>query len=77
MKNGQPEVCVNDQLTGECVAPYPNHSDMNGGGPHSATNAVADMNGGRWTALSSKPGWASQVALILAQRASTRHPLVS
>jgi phospholipase C len=47
MKNGAPTVCVNDPQTGRCVAPYPDHADVNGGGPHSAPNATADINGGQ------------------------------
>ncbi len=47
MSNGQPTVCVNDPATGTCVAPYVDHADVNGGGPHSAVNATADINGGK------------------------------
>ncbi len=47
MKNGTPTVCVNDPATGACVAPYVDHADVNGGGPHSAVNAVADIGGGK------------------------------
>ncbi len=47
MKNGAPSVCVNNPQTGQCVAPYVDHADVNGGGPHSAPNATADINGGK------------------------------
>jgi len=47
MKNGQPSGCVTDPATGSCVAPYVDHADVNGGGPHSAPNATADVNGGK------------------------------
>jgi phospholipase C len=47
MKHGRPTVCVPDPKTGRCVAPYVDHADVNGGGPHSYINAVADVNGGR------------------------------
>src|SRR5579872_1912615 len=47
MRDGQPTVCVNDPQTGQCVAPYPDHADVNGGGPHSAPNATADIDGGK------------------------------
>jgi len=47
MQNGQSTVCVTDPATGTCVAPYVDHSDVNGGGPHSAPNATADINGGK------------------------------
>ncbi len=47
MKNGQPTVCVNDPKTGNCVYPFLDHADVNGGGPHSQANATADINGGQ------------------------------
>jgi phospholipase C len=47
MRGGSPTVCVPDLTTGACVKPYPDHADINGGGPHGAVNARADVNGGR------------------------------
>ena len=47
MQNGVPTVCVNDPQTGQCVKPYHNPNDLNGGGPHGAVNATADINGGK------------------------------
>ncbi len=47
MADGKPTVCVPDAQTGQCVAPYVDHADVNGGGPHSASNATADVNGGK------------------------------
>jgi phospholipase C len=47
MKNGKPTVCVVDPKTGACVAPYVDHADVNGGGPHSAPNAAADVDAGK------------------------------
>lgn len=47
MKSGKPAVCVTDPGTGACVAPYVDHADVNGGCPHSAVNATADVNGGK------------------------------
>ncbi len=47
MKNGVPTVCVNDPKTGQCVKPYHNPNDLNGGGPHGQNNATADINGGK------------------------------
>jgi len=47
MQNGKPTVCINDPATGACVAPFVDHADVNGGGPHSAVNATADVNGGK------------------------------
>jgi phospholipase C len=43
MTNGQPTVCVPDPASGSCVTPYPDHNDINGGGPHSEGNATADI----------------------------------
>ena len=45
MKNGKPTVCVPDPSTGACVAPYVDHADVNGGGPHTAPTH-RDVNGG-------------------------------
>src|ERR1051326_8480365 len=47
MKNGVPNVCVNDPKTGQCVKPYHNPQDLNHGGPHGAANAAADINNGK------------------------------
>ncbi|HUC37291.1 MAG TPA: alkaline phosphatase family protein [Acidimicrobiales bacterium] len=47
MEDGKPTVCVPDLATGACVAPYPDHADVNGGGPHNYTNATSDINGGK------------------------------
>jgi phospholipase C len=47
MKDGKPSTCVPDPKTNACVAPYVDHADVNGGGPHNAANASADVNGGK------------------------------
>ncbi|HEU5199511.1 MAG TPA: alkaline phosphatase family protein [Ktedonobacterales bacterium] len=47
MQNGVPTVCVNDPQTGQCVKPFHDTSDKNGGGPHGAANATADIDGGK------------------------------
>jgi phospholipase C len=47
MANGKPTVCVPDPATKTCVAPFVDHHDVNGGGPHGASNAVADIDGGK------------------------------
>jgi phospholipase C len=47
MANGKPTVCVPDPAQGGCVRPYPDHADVNGGGPHGAPNARADINHGK------------------------------
>ena len=46
MTNGVPTVCVTDPNTGICVKPYHDANDQNGGGPHFATNAAADIDAG-------------------------------
>ena len=45
--HGAPAVCIPDPTTKHCVAPYVNHADVNGGGPHSALNAAGDIDGGK------------------------------
>jgi phospholipase C len=47
MQNGKPSVCSPEPSSGTCVAPYVDHSDVNGGGPHNYANATADVNGGK------------------------------
>jgi phospholipase C len=47
MKDGKPSVCVPNPATHACDAPYVDHADVNGGGPHSNVNAIADINGGK------------------------------
>ena len=46
MSNGVSTACVSDAETGTCVRPFVDHADVNGGGPHGASNASADINGG-------------------------------
>jgi phospholipase C len=45
MKNGAPTVCVPDPVGG-CTRPFHDTADINGGGPHGESNAIADINGG-------------------------------
>src|SRR5579884_3102769 len=47
MKNGLPTVCVPDPEHGGCQRPYHDPNDVNGGGPHSAVDATADIDGGK------------------------------
>ena len=47
MRSGKPSVCVPDPTTRHCVAPYIDHADVNGGGPHSAAYARADIDLGK------------------------------
>jgi len=45
-RNGVPAVCVPDPAGG-CARPYHDFADVNGGGPHRVSNALADIAGGR------------------------------
>ncbi len=47
MRDGRPAVCAPDPSTNQCVAPYVDHNDLNTGGPHQETSALADVNGGK------------------------------
>lgn len=47
MQNGKPAVCVTDPQTGQCVKPYHDTNDINGGGPHGQADASADVNSGK------------------------------
>jgi len=47
MKDGVPTVCVPDPAKGDCQRPYHDPNDVNGGGPHGQTSAVADVDGGK------------------------------
>ena len=47
MRGGVPAACINDSATSSCVRPHVDHADVNGGGPHGATNATADIDGGK------------------------------
>jgi phospholipase C len=46
MKDGTPTVCLPDPRSTHCEQPYHDPAAVNGGGPHSAVNAVADINNG-------------------------------
>jgi phospholipase C len=46
MRHGVPTVCVPNPPNG-CVRPYHDFNDVNGGGPHAESNAIADVDGGR------------------------------
>ncbi len=67
--------CVPDRATNQCVKPYVNHADVNGGGPHGQTNASADINGGKMDGfigqyLSAKKGCANPTDPACANSAS-------
>ena len=46
-RHGVPTVCSRDVRTGQCVRPYHDPALVNGGGPHGAKNARADIDGGK------------------------------
>ena len=65
MNHGIPTVCVPDSQSGRCVRPYPDHADINGGGPHGQTNSSTDIDGGKMDgfidqALQAKKGCVDQ-----------------
>ncbi|WP_240630249.1 phospholipase C [Specibacter cremeus] len=45
--NGKPSVCEPANSGQPCVAPFVDHADINGGGPHGQSNATADTDGGK------------------------------
>jgi phospholipase C len=47
MKNGVPTVCVPDPRAHQCVKPYHDRADVNGGGSHGVADALADIHGGK------------------------------
>ncbi|MHB8145545.1 MAG: alkaline phosphatase family protein, partial [Vulcanimicrobiaceae bacterium] len=47
MRNDVPTVCVPDPRAHTCAKPYPDHADMQRGGPHNDVNSVADTDGGK------------------------------
>src|SRR3984893_14350988 len=48
---GKFTVCVNNPTTGTCVSPFHDAAEVNGGGPHGATNATTDIDGGKMDGL--------------------------
>ncbi|HEV3227962.1 MAG TPA: alkaline phosphatase family protein [Solirubrobacteraceae bacterium] len=46
MHDGVPTVCVPDGRSGQCVAPYHDPADVNGGGPHGQGAAATDIDNG-------------------------------
>jgi phospholipase C len=47
MRDGKPTVCSPDPRTGGCDKPYHDTADKNAGGPHAASDATADIDGGK------------------------------
>src|SRR5262249_50707880 len=46
MRKGVATPCLSDPQSTQCVRPYVDHADVNGGGPHGEGAARADINGG-------------------------------
>ncbi|MDP9240994.1 MAG: alkaline phosphatase family protein [Actinomycetota bacterium] len=46
VKDGRPTVCAPDPASRQCIAPFHDSANINGGGPHGKAEAVADINGG-------------------------------
>jgi phospholipase C len=47
MTNGVPNACLPDPASGGCVRPYHDAADVTFGGPHHASSAIGDIDGGR------------------------------
>jgi phospholipase C len=63
MQNGVPTICVNDPKTNQCVKPFHDSKDLNHGGPHSATDAINDIDGGKMDGFILQVRHAQQVRL--------------
>jgi phospholipase C len=47
MRDGVPTGCIPDPEARRCQRPYHDGNDVNGGGPHAAASATADIDGGK------------------------------
>lgn len=47
MQDGVPSACIPNPADGSCARPFYNPADVNTGGPHSASNVKADIDGGK------------------------------
>jgi phospholipase C len=64
MSNGVPTVCSPDPVTATCQQPFVDHADVNGGGPHGASAAVADVSSGAMNGYVSQVRGATTVGCI-------------
>jgi phospholipase C len=76
MSNGVPTACSLNPQTNQCVTPFLNHQDRNGGGPHVAPSVISDVNGGTMngfvsTALSGKKGCADPTNPVCVNRSNS------
>jgi len=74
-RHGVPAVCLPNPAGG-CVRPYRDTNDRNGGGPHGAGNAVADVAGGKMNGFVRQRAKARAACRVLGDPAcaSTRTP---
>ncbi len=70
MRNGVPTVCLPDPAHG-CTRPYHDRADINGGGPHGVSDAVADVNGGKMDGFIRQRDRARKLCLVFADPACT------
>ena len=54
--NGSFAVCVSDPQLSHCVQPFHSTADMNGGGPHGADAAIADIDAGKMDGFVAQAG---------------------
>ena len=54
--NGSFAVCVPDPALNRCVQPFHSSADLNGGGPHGADAAIADIDGGKMDGFIAQAG---------------------
>src|SRR5437868_13272849 len=47
MNGGVPAACLPDPVQKTCIKPFPDHGDVNVGGPHAAGSARNDIDNGR------------------------------
>ena len=55
-QDGHFTVCVSNPRTNQCVAPFHDSAEVNGGGPHGQVNATADIDGGRMDGFIAQAG---------------------
>jgi phospholipase C len=70
MHDGVPTVCSPDPLTHKCIRPFHDPRDRNFGGPHAASNALADINHGRMNGFVGQ----ARVGSVRACEQSPYHP---
>ncbi len=64
-------VCNPDAATGQCVSPYHDTNDVNGGGPHDATDSLMDIDNGRMDGFQAESERGSKGCLAMVDPACT------